>query len=68
VSPNANAPHGGVKLASAARLDFDTLDPTKKGALSADDVKGNKWLSKNFTRCDSDHDGTLSREEYVACK
>jgi len=68
VSPDANAQHSGMKLASAARPDFDTLDTTKKGALSADDVKGDKWLSKNFTRCDSDHDGTLSREEYAACK
>jgi len=50
VSPNANAQHSGMKLASAARPDFDTLDTTKKGALSADDVKGDKWLSKNFTR------------------
>jgi hypothetical protein len=68
VSPNANAPHSGMRLASAARPDFDTLDTTRKGALTRDDVKGNKWLSQNFTRCDLDHDGTLSRDEYAACK
>jgi hypothetical protein len=66
--PNPNATNSGVKLASAARPDFDTLDAKKKGALTADDVKGNKWVSQNFTRCDSNHDGTLSREEYAACK
>jgi hypothetical protein len=66
--PNANATHSPIRQASAARPDFNTLDTTKKGALTADDVKGNEWLSKNFTRCDSNHDGTLSREEYAACK
>ena len=68
VSPNGNAKPSGTKLASAARPDFKTLDTTKRGTLTADDVKGDKWLSQNFTRCDSDHDGTLSREEYAACK
>jgi hypothetical protein len=42
-----------MRQASAARPDFDTLDTTSKGTLTADDVKGNKWLCKNFTRCDS---------------
>jgi hypothetical protein len=68
VSPKADATHSGTKLASAARPDFKTLDTAKRGALTADDVKGNQWLSKNFSRCDLDHDGKLSREEYTACK
>jgi hypothetical protein len=68
VSPNGNADQSGMKQASAPRPDFNTLDTKKKGSLAADDVKGNKWLSKNFATCDSDHDGTLSREEYAACK
>lgn len=54
--------------ASAARPDFNTLDTKKKGPLTSDDVKSNKWLRTNFARCDSDHDGTVSREEYIACK
>lgn len=53
---------------AAARPDFNTLDAAKSGALTADDVKGNEWLSKNFTRCDTNHDGGLSREEYAVCK
>jgi hypothetical protein len=47
---------------------FNSLDTKKKGSLTADDVKGHKWLSKNFSRCDTDHDGTLNRREYSACK
>jgi hypothetical protein len=68
VSPKGSANQSGTKLASAARPDFNTLDTTKRGTLTADDVKGNQWLSKNFSRCDLDHDGTLSREEYASCK
>jgi hypothetical protein len=68
VSPNGDATHSAMKRTSSARPDFDTLDTRKTGALSADDVKGNKWLRKNFARCDTNHDGTLTREEYAACK
>jgi hypothetical protein len=58
----------GVKQAMATRPSFSSLDTQKKGSLTSDDVKGNKWLSKNFSRCDTDHDGTLDRKEYSACK
>ena len=58
----------GMKQAMATRPSFNSLDAKKKGSLTADDVKGNKWLSSNFSRCDTDHDGTLNRKEYSACK
>jgi hypothetical protein len=67
VSPNDDATHRPMREASA-RPDFDALDTKKRGKLTEDDVKGNKWLGENFARCDLDHDGTLSREEYAACK
>jgi len=66
VSPNGTS-NGGMKQANAARPDFSTLDTKNKGSLTAADVRNNAWLSKNFSRCDSDHDGTLSRAEYEAC-
>ena len=68
VSPKGDANQSSVRQAAASRPDFNTLDTKKKGALTTDDIKGNKWLRTNFARCDSDHDGTLSREEYAACK
>jgi hypothetical protein len=68
VSPKAEATPGTMKLASAAHPDFNTLDTNKKGALTTNDVKGDSWLSTNFSRCDLNHDGTLSRQEYAACK
>ena len=55
----------GMQL--GARPDFNTLDTNKNGYLTADDVKNHKWLSKNFARCDTDHDGHLSQEEYAKC-
>jgi hypothetical protein len=68
--PNSNgsASKGNMKQASASRPDFSTLDKTGKGSLTAADIKGNRWLRKNFARCDTDHDGTLDRSEYDACK
>jgi hypothetical protein len=68
VGQKGDANQSGVRQVAASHPDFSTLDTKKKGTLTADDVKGNKWLKSNFARCDSDHDGTLSREEYVACK
>jgi hypothetical protein len=66
VSPNGTS-NGGMRQADASRPDFNTLDTKKKGSLTAADVRSNMWLSKNFSRCDTDHDGTLSRAEYDAC-
>jgi hypothetical protein len=56
-----------MQQATATRPDFNTLDTKNKGSQTAGDVKGNKWLSKNSARCDSDRDGTLNREEYASC-
>jgi hypothetical protein len=68
VSPNGSATHSSMKQADATRPDFSTLDKKGKGSLTAADVKGNPWLKKNFSKCDTDHDGTLNRAEYEACK
>jgi len=46
---------------------FKSLDTKKNGYLTADDLKSHKWLSKNFAKCDSDHDGQLSQKEYASC-
>jgi Ca2+-binding EF-hand superfamily protein len=46
---------------------FKSLDTKNNGYLTADDLKSHKWLSKNFARCDSDHDGQLDQKEYASC-
>ena len=65
---NLVGPNTGQALAStAAHPDFDRLDTGKKGYLTKHNVKGHKWLSKNFAKCDADHDGQLSPDEFANC-
>jgi hypothetical protein len=56
-----------VSQSNASRPDFSTLDTKKAGKLTAADVKSNEWLSKNFAKCDTDHDGSIDKAEYNAC-
>jgi hypothetical protein len=46
---------------------FATLDPNHKGYLSTADVASNKFLTDNFTRCDTNADGRLSQTEVTIC-
>lgn len=46
---------------------FDDLDAAKTGAVTMAQAKHDPWLSKNFKMCDSDHDGSVSRNEYEKC-
>jgi hypothetical protein len=46
---------------------WKTMDTHKSGYLTAKDVKSHKWLSKNFTKCNSNQDGRLTETEYASC-
>jgi hypothetical protein len=46
---------------------WKTMDSQKSGYLTAKDVKKHKWLSKNFARCNTSHDGHLTESEYAGC-
>lgn len=48
--------------------DFKTLDVSNRGYLTSDDVAHDRWLSANFSRCDANHDGRLSQQEFANCK
>jgi len=48
--------------------DFKTLDVNNRGYLTSDDVAQNRWLASNFSRCDANHDGRLSQQEFANCK
>jgi hypothetical protein len=67
VAPNGTQKDGAMSQTDSTRPDFSTLDSKKSGKLSMADVKSNAWLSTNFSKCDSDHDGTVDRAEYNAC-
>jgi hypothetical protein len=51
----------------APSRDFDALDSSRHGYLTPEDVKGDVWLSSNFERCNSSHDGHMRREEFDNC-
>jgi hypothetical protein len=63
VNPNNTHVQQGIGV----HPDFKTLDINNRGYLTADDVKDDAWLFKNFARCDSNHDGHLSQQEYANC-
>ena len=48
--------------------DFDTVDTHKHGYLTANDVKSDDYVSKNFAKCNVKHNGHMSREEYDNCR
>jgi hypothetical protein len=52
-----------VKLAASAR--FDKLDKDSNGSLDAGELQG-LIGKREFNAADSDHDGTLSKQEYLA--
>ena len=58
---------GQTKDSSQMRPDFDSLDTGKKGYLTAHNVKSHPWLSKNFAKCDLNHDHHLTQDEYANC-
>lgn len=46
---------------------WSTLDNRKHGYLTVNDLKSHKWLSENFARCNSSHNGHLTQKEYDRC-
>jgi hypothetical protein len=46
---------------------FKSLDGAKKGYLTLDDVSADAFLTQNYGKCDSDHDGKLTWPEFKMC-
>jgi hypothetical protein len=46
--------------------DFQKLDTMNHGYVVASEVK-DPWVKSNFSRCDADKDGKLTKEEYGMC-
>jgi Ca2+-binding EF-hand superfamily protein len=53
-------------MAQDAALVFTALDTNKDGKISPAEAQRNAMVSDNFASADSNHDGALSREEFVA--
>ena len=62
LTPKANS----SAMSMAAHPDFQMLDPKNRGYVMASDVK-DPWLKGNFSKCDADKDGKVTKEEYGMC-
>ena len=52
---------------TTTQQDFDTVDTHKNGYLTANDLKSDDYVSRNFAKCNVKHNGHMSREEYDNC-
>ncbi|MBA8883322.1 hypothetical protein [Dokdonella fugitiva] len=57
----------GQASSTGTPTDFDSLDRMHQGYVKRADVSGDTWLTKNFSTCDKNSDGQVSRSEYSAC-
>jgi len=62
LTPKANP----SAMSMGARPDFKMLDTKNHGYVMAPEVK-DPWLKDNFTKCDADKDGKLTKDEYGIC-
>lgn len=67
-SPRSNtAPMGRPGMPTTMQPDFNTLDTGHVGYITQQQASTDPWLSRNFTTCDTNHDGQVSRGEYAVC-
>lgn len=52
--------------AMGSRPDFTTIDTKNHGYVLASEAS-NPWLKQNFTKCDMDSDGKVTKAEYEMC-
>lgn len=53
-------------IAQDAALVFTALDTNKDGKISQEEAQRNVAVSQNFVAADKDHDGFLSKDEFMA--
>jgi len=66
---SATGAAGGTTASSAstnAYAQFDTLDKNNDGKLDPSEVQSMPWLQQNFSQYDTDHNGTLGKDEFSA--
>lgn len=63
----ARMDESGHRVRETQRKYFATLDRNTKGYLSNDDVSADPFLTENWTKCDANHDGKLTIDEYMIC-
>lgn len=59
--------NGKMQNADKSPPDFQAVDVQKRGYITLAEANNHAWLRENFARCDANHDGQLTREEYSKC-
>ena len=57
----------GVGATSAA-VPFDLLDKNNDGKIDPTEAGAQSWLQQGFSTFDTDHNGTLGKDEYSAAQ
>lgn len=57
----------GSDVTKRQRAYFGGLDRQHHGYLTSDDIGADPFLTQNFPKCDVDHDGKLTWEEFKTC-
>ena len=57
---------GGTAATSSAYAQFDTLDKNNDGKLDPSELASMPWLQQSFSQYDTNHDGTLGKDEFSA--
>ena len=57
----------GKGVVKGQRQYFASLDRNQKGYLNNDDISADPFLTQNFAKCDTNHDGRLTYAEFAAC-
>jgi hypothetical protein len=58
--------NGQMMMQKGNRPDFKTIDTQNHGYVLASDVN-NPWLKENFSKCDTNGDGKVTKGEYAIC-
>lgn|SRR5512141_445055 len=59
--------NGKMQGAEKSPPDFNSVDVQKRGYITLADAGNHTWLKENFARCDANHDGQLTQQEYSQC-
>jgi hypothetical protein len=69
MAPRSNMPTTGPQSMAQPSTppEFGTLDASGQGYVTQQQAMSNQWLSTRFAGCDTNHNGQVTRQEYMTC-
>jgi hypothetical protein len=69
MAPRSNMPTTGPQTMTQPSTppEFGTLDASGQGYVTQQQAMSNQWLSTRFAGCDTNHNGQVTRQEYMTC-